>query len=60
MSAWFLTAMPFILFAVISLLAPTYFSEVRDSFVLIPALVYGGLSLLIGNFAIYRMVHFKV
>jgi tight adherence protein B len=59
MSAYFLTAMPFILFGIISLLSPNYFSEVGNSIWLIPALLYGGLSLLIGNIVIYRMVHFK-
>jgi tight adherence protein B len=59
MSAWFLTAMPFFLFGAINFLSPKYFSEVGDSPVLIPAIMYGALSLLIGNFLIYRMVHFK-
>ena len=60
MSGWFLTAMPFILFGVVSLLAPNYFSEVRQSAALVPAIVYGAASLLIGNYAIYRMVNFKI
>lgn len=60
MSAWFLSAMPFILFAVIELIAPSYFDEVRKSLTLVPALVYGGVSLLLANYAIYRMVNFKV
>lgn len=59
MSAYFLTAMPFILFAAVSLIAPNYFSEVRQSATLIPALVYGFASLFIGNVVIYRMVNFK-
>jgi tight adherence protein B len=59
MSSYFLTAMPFVLFAIINLLTRDYFAEVRNSIWLIPALVYGGLSLLIGNIIMYRMVHFK-
>jgi tight adherence protein B len=60
MSGYFMTAMPFILFAVVSLLNPAYFSEVKDHPLVGPAVV-GGLMLLgIGNFVIYRMVNFKV
>jgi tight adherence protein B len=59
MSGYFLTAMPFILFGIINLLSPQYFSEVKNSVYLIPALIYCGLSLLIGNIVMYRMVHFK-
>jgi tight adherence protein B len=60
MSAWFLTAMPFILFGAVQLLSPKYFEELRGSAALAPALIYGLGSLLIANYAIYRMVHFKV
>jgi tight adherence protein B len=60
MSAWFLSAMPFILFAVINVIAPSYFGEVWGSPALLPAVLYGLTSLLIGNIIIYRMVHFKV
>ena len=62
LSGIFLTAMPFILFAVISLLRPDYFFNdvVRDHPITMPAL-FGGLILLaIGNVVIYRMVNFKV
>ena len=60
MSAWFLSAMPFIIFGVVQLVSKNYFSEVKDSAALIPALIYGIGSLIIANVVIYRMVHFKV
>jgi len=58
-SGWFLSAMPFVLFGVISLLSPHYFGDVRDHPLIEPALAYMALSLLIGNVVIYRMVNFK-
>jgi tight adherence protein B len=59
MSAWFLSAMPFVLFAVIQLISPHYFGDIRDHPFVEPALAYIALSLLIGNVMIYRMVRFK-
>ena len=59
MSAWFLSAMPFVLFGVINLISPHYFGDVRDHPLVGPALAYMALSLLIGNVMIYRMVNFK-
>ena len=60
LSAWFLTAMPFILYGVIRLLSKDYFGELSGSPVLVPALVYGSMSLLLSNIVIYRMVNFKI
>ena len=60
LSAWFLTAMPFILYGVIRLLSKDYFGELAGSPVLVPALVYGSISLLLSNIVIYRMVNFKI
>jgi len=60
MSAWFLSAMPFVLYAVVQLISKDYFSEIRQSPLLGPALLYGAVSLIIANFVIYRMVNFKV
>ena len=59
MSGWFLSAAPFILFGVITLLSPTYFFGVKDHPLAIPALIYCALSLIVGNVMIYRMVNFK-
>jgi tight adherence protein B len=58
-SAKFLSAMPFVLFAVVSLISPSYFAEIRHHPVVVPALIYAGVSLLIGNIIMYRMVNFK-
>lgn len=60
MSAWFLTAMPFVLLGAILLLSPAYFLEAERSAALWPATIYGLTSLLVANYAIFRMVHFKV
>ncbi len=59
LSAIFLTAMPFILFAVISLLSPAYFGDVRNHPLIPPVLILCLVMLLIGNVMIYRMVNFK-
>jgi len=62
LSAVFLTAMPFLLFFVISLLKSDYFfnDDVRNNAITMPALTLGLTLLLLGNFIIYRMVNFKV
>jgi tight adherence protein B len=59
MSAKFLSLMPFILFAIVSLVSPAYFNEVRHHPLVVPALLYGAISLVIGNIVMYRMVNFK-
>jgi tight adherence protein B len=60
MSSYFLSAMPFVLFAAIQLMSKNYFEEVKGSAVLIPAIVYGAVSIVGSNFIIYKMVNFKV
>jgi tight adherence protein B len=60
LSAWFLTAMPFILYGAVRLLSKDYFAELTGSPVLVPALVYGWISLIVSNIVIYRMVNFKI
>ena len=62
LSGVFLTAMPFLLFIVISLMRPDYFFNdiVGNHPMTMPALVLGLTMLLVGNIIIYRMVNFKV
>jgi len=60
LSAVFLTAMPFLLCAAIQLLSPTYFTDFLVSKALMPTLTYAGVSLLVSNLAIYKMVNVKV
>jgi len=60
LSAVFLTAMPFVLFAVVSLLRPDYYLGVRDNPLIMPILAIAVVLLLVGNVIIYRMVNFKV
>jgi tight adherence protein B len=59
MSALVLSLMPFILLAGITLIAPNYFAEVRSHPLVVPALVYGIISLVVGNVIMYRMVNFR-
>ncbi|MBR1251483.1 type II secretion system F family protein [Bradyrhizobium sp. AUGA SZCCT0169] len=59
LSGIFMTAMPFILFVIVSLISPNYFAEVRDHALVVPAVVAGLMLLGIGNFVIFRMVNFK-
>jgi len=58
-SAVVLSLMPFILFGGIGLISPGYFGEIRNDPIVMPALIYGVISLLLGNIVMYRMVHFK-
>jgi len=61
LSGIFLTAMPFVLFAVISLMKPDYFFNdvVGNHPITMPALIVGLTLLAVGNVIIYRMVNFK-
>ena len=59
MSALVLSLIPFVLIGGINLISPAYFGEVRHHPAMLPALIYAGLSLLIGNIVMYRMVNFK-
>ena len=59
LSAVLLSLMPFILVGVISLISPSYFGSVLNHAVLMPAVIGGIALLVIGNFVMYRMVHFK-
>jgi tight adherence protein B len=60
LSAIFLTAMPFVLFGVVTLMQPDYFFSVRNHPITMPALIFCLFMLSLGNFVIYRMVNFKV
>jgi tight adherence protein B len=59
MSGYFLSAMPFLLFGVISLMSPGYFTSVQNHPLIPPAVTLGLSLLLIGNVVMYRMINFK-
>ena len=59
LSAIVLSLVPFILFMVITLLAPDYFASIKDHWITLPATILGLLMLMVGNVFLYRMVHFK-
>ena len=58
-SAVVLSVIPFLLFGLILLISPSYFGEIRDHPLVMPALIYGAISLVLGNIVMYRMVNFK-
>ena len=49
----------FILFALITLIAPDYYFGVKDHPIAQAALILGVLLLVIGNVILYRMVNFR-
>ena len=59
LSAIALTVLPFALFVIINFISPAYYSVVRGSPILEPAIYVGLFLLLLGNVVMYRMVHFK-
>jgi tight adherence protein B len=56
----FLSLAPFILVGLITCIHPSYFSDIRDHAVFIPAVMLGFVLLAIGNIVMYKMVNFKV
>lgn len=60
LSAIVLSLTPFILFALITLIAPDYYFGVKDHPIAQAALILGALMLVIGNVFLYRMVNFKI
>ena len=58
-SAITLSAFPFILFFFVNFISPTYYGAIRSNPIVEPAIYLGLISLFIGNFIMYRMVHFK-
>ena len=59
LSAIALTVLPFALFVIINFLSPAYYSVVRGSAILEPAIYVGLFLLLVGNVVMYRKVHYK-
>jgi tight adherence protein B len=59
LSAIALSATPFVLIGIISLVSPQYFSTTSDSPIIMPAVIFGLFLLLVGNVVMYRMVNFK-
>jgi tight adherence protein B len=60
LSAVFLSAFPFVIFAIVNLISPDYFGKVRDNPIIMPAVIFALIMLFVGNVIIYRMVNFKV
>ena len=58
-SGVFLSAMPFIMFGIVTLFNPDYYGQVRDNPIVTPILVATFVWMVIGSFVIDRMVNFK-
>jgi Flp pilus assembly CpaF family ATPase/Flp pilus assembly protein TadB len=59
-SAIMLSALPFALFAILSLIAPTFYGEVWDQPIVKPVLFAAAVWLMIGNAVMHRMVRFRI
>lgn len=60
LSGIFLSAMPFVIFAIVSLIRPDYYTSVSDNPIIAPIAFVALIMLGLGNIIIYRMVNFKV
>lgn len=58
-SAIILSALPFTLLVIINFIAPKYYAAVLGNPIVEPAIYVAIAMLLLGNFIMYRMVHFK-
>jgi tight adherence protein B len=58
MSAIILSAFPFVMFAILLFVAPTYYGDVWNDPIIIPVFLLFGTWMLIGDFVMYRMVNF--
>ena len=58
-SGLFLSAIPFIMFGVVTLFNPDYYGQVRNNPIVAPILVATFVWMLLGSFVINRMVNFK-
>jgi tight adherence protein B len=58
-SGMFLSAMPFIMFGLVTVFNPDYYGQVRNNSIVTPILVGTFVWMVIGSFVINRMVNFK-
>jgi tight adherence protein B len=58
-SGMFLSAMPFVMFGVVTIFNPDYYGQVRENPIVAPILVATFIWMLIGSLVINRMVDFK-
>jgi tight adherence protein B len=58
-SSYFLSALPFILVAGMSIVSPHYFDPVRSAAILEPAIAIGLTLMVVGNLIMYKMVNFR-
>jgi tight adherence protein B len=58
MSAMMLSLFPFVMFAILLIVAPSYYGQIWHSPIVTPVFVLFGLWALLGDFIMYRMVNF--
>jgi tight adherence protein B len=59
-SALILSSLPFVMFAIINVVAPDFYSSVWHESMTQKGLLGAGVWMAIGNFAMYRMVNFRI
>jgi tight adherence protein B len=60
MSSYFLSAVPFLVFAAINILTPSFYGEVKNHPATVPVFILAAALLTIGNLIIRKMVNFRV
>lgn len=59
-SALVLSLLPFVIFAILAVIAPNYYGDVWDMAIVKPLLLLGAVWMGLGNIVMYRMVRFEV
>lgn len=59
-SALVLSLLPFVIFAILAVIAPNYYGDVWDKAIVKPLLLLGAVWMGLGNIVMYRMVRFEV
>ncbi|RWA62035.1 type II secretion system F family protein [Mesorhizobium sp.] len=57
-SAWIISLFPLVMFGLLMIIAPSYYGDIWNNPLLMPAFVIFGIWALLGDFIMYRMVNF--
>lgn len=57
-SAWIISLFPLVMFGLLMIIAPSYYGDIWNNPLLMPAFVIFGVWALLGDFIMYRMVNF--
>jgi tight adherence protein B len=58
LSAWIISLFPLVMFGLLMVIAPSYYGDIWDNPLVMPAFLFFGLWALLGDFIMYRMVNF--